>query len=771
MPYGMEYLGYGGSSLPAMQVNPVMAGITASNAMNEGQLQQSALISQQQAQQKESVLAPLAIQKAQQQSALDTADYNQKSLANIAQQTEQMDGTEADKAAYWDTQLKKQAEGGNDLAGQYVGNYNEDLPGRVAGTYGLGAGQKGTATATAPNPQMLAAFGQMTPQARQQVLAKQNAVIEGFNRVKTEQDFNNELQVARQQGIPVDSFINPSAPWTTNYAMIHNRIVNTLAPQRDALASIVASEATGMPLPAAPNKLQEVGGRLYSINPAGTAATPLTSPANKYTYESSTTTGGAPQVFNPETGAVSDVSGAGGLGGVGMAPGQSPFAGFAQQMMKAENSTGNPGAQNPLSSATGNGQFIDSTWLGMLNTVNPAIAKGLSTQQKLALRTDPAFATEMTEQYAQQNAVKLSQEGLPVTTASLALAHRFGAQGASEVLQTLQTKPDTPLSQIFPAKVIQANPGLANVTTGQYMQGLVNTFGNTTLGDANSVLTNPNGEPRSSNSKSILAQAGLSYPAFLAITGQLSKLSRDKATRNQALKEATDFANKNGVDVSTFGSQYQAYNTVLQQNVQRMNSTKIMENEILGTLQNLEPVANASSMGQFKAENLAKLWAGKQVNDPMVMQYSFQLGQLRSELAGYNAALQGRTGSAITDADNKEAEQIIMNGLSSKAAGGLQTAVQAATGKMGRVMQNSVSAANRAVWDLFGLGKQFDKAYNPAASGPGAAGAAPQGGQGNPAGNAPQGAGAPVHVQTPQEAMKLPRGTLFITPSGQMKVR
>ncbi len=217
------------------------------------------------------------------------------------------------------------------------------------------------------------------------------------------------------------------------------------------------------------------------------------------------------------------------------------------------------------------------------------------------------------------------------------------------------------------------------------------------------------------DSGSILKQTGLSLPAFMALTGKASSLPRDAATRNRAFAEAQAFANKRGVDVSTLTSQYQAYNETLNKNIQRVNQTKIMEGELAGTIDNLQPVADAAGAGRLKIANVAKIWAGQETNDPTTEQYAFQLNQLRSELAAYNGALQGRTGASLTQQDYAEAERVIKNGLSSKGAEGLRSAVSAATQKMGAVLAKNVDTARKGVWDLFGVGGNF-KPQAPSAS-------------------------------------------------------
>lgn len=213
------------------------------------------------------------------------------------------------------------------------------------------------------------------------------------------------------------------------------------------------------------------------------------------------------------------------------------------------------------------------------------------------------------------------------------------------------------------------------------------------------------------NSKSILAQTGLTMPGFLVLTGQASKLPRDKASRTRAFQEAENFANKAGVDVSTFASQYDANTETLQSNIKRANMTKVMEDELAGTIKTLKPVADAAKLGQLRVANVAKMFAGQEVNDPVIQNYRFNLNQLKTELAAYSAATQGRGGNSITMQDYHEAEQVIKDGLSSKGADGLNAAVHAATGKMNSVMARNIRSSNKAVWNLFGVGQNFDKLY------------------------------------------------------------
>lgn len=126
-------------------------------------------------------------------------------------------------------------------------------------------------------------------------------------------------------------------------------------------------------------------------------------------------------------------------------------------------SGGNPNATNPRSSASGLGQFIDSTWLDTIKAARPDIAQGKSDAELLALKTDPQLSREMTQAYADQNGKILAQAGHEVTPGSTYLAHFAGPQGAVSVLSA---DPTTPVSRLLKASAIEANPFLQGMTAG-----------------------------------------------------------------------------------------------------------------------------------------------------------------------------------------------------------------------------------------------------------------------------------------------------------------
>lgn len=109
-------------------------------------------------------------------------------------------------------------------------------------------------------------------------------------------------------------------------------------------------------------------------------------------------------------------------------------SGFVDRVVSAE-SNGVNTAKNPNSTATGPGQFIESTWLNLFRKYFPAEAANMGRDAILALRTDAEKSRALIDAYARENAATLKAAGVSVDEAALQLAHFLGPQGAINVLK------------------------------------------------------------------------------------------------------------------------------------------------------------------------------------------------------------------------------------------------------------------------------------------------------------------------------------------------
>lgn len=124
-------------------------------------------------------------------------------------------------------------------------------------------------------------------------------------------------------------------------------------------------------------------------------------------------------------------------------------------------SGGNPRAKNPLSTATGLGQFIESTWLSTLEKMKPGLIQKIGKEAALELRNDPVLSKQATEVYAAENRDMLTRRGFEPTEANIYLAHFAGPGGASALLGA---DPSASAAQILGPKVVKANPFLKDMS-------------------------------------------------------------------------------------------------------------------------------------------------------------------------------------------------------------------------------------------------------------------------------------------------------------------
>jgi len=119
--------------------------------------------------------------------------------------------------------------------------------------------------------------------------------------------------------------------------------------------------------------------------------------------------------------------------------------------------------KNPLSTATGLGQFIESTWVRMMKTYRPDLSQSLDRDSLLALRSDPTLSREMIANLARENKADLEAAGQVATAGRLYLAHFLGSQGA---ILVLQSDDNSPLDTLLGSSVMRANPFLTGRGVG-----------------------------------------------------------------------------------------------------------------------------------------------------------------------------------------------------------------------------------------------------------------------------------------------------------------
>lgn len=215
--------------------------------------------------------------------------------------------------------------------------------------------------------------------------------------------------------------------------------------------------------------------------------------------------------------------------------------------------------------------------------------------------------------------------------------------------------------------------------------------------------------------------AGISLQAFNYLTQGTASMSRmPVAQRNAIMKEANDWLNKNGIDISTFQSQYKAANTTLQQNIERENNVNTRGGEVTSTVDSLidaiKTDANAGDktetnitgvggMNSLRAQNVLDILAGNAVNNPFAETYSTQIGFLANDLAGYLAASRGAT--SPDDSDKRDAANMISKGMNTGSLDAFKTAVKNNVDKTAKVVSTQADSSKKQVWDLFGVGGQF----------------------------------------------------------------
>jgi hypothetical protein len=135
---------------------------------------------------------------------------------------------------------------------------------------------------------------------------------------------------------------------------------------------------------------------------------------------------------------------------------------ITQQIYRGEGTS-----KNPMSTATGPFQMIDSTFVGQFRKMYPDQAAGKSDREIIAMRT-PELSAQMGPALIQQNADFLAKRGITPDAGNVYLAHFFGPQGA---LNALRADPSTPAIDVVGKAAVDANPSiLRGKTIGEAVQ-------------------------------------------------------------------------------------------------------------------------------------------------------------------------------------------------------------------------------------------------------------------------------------------------------------
>ena len=142
----------------------------------------------------------------------------------------------------------------------------------------------------------------------------------------------------------------------------------------------------------------------------------------------------------------------------------------AERIITVE-SNNDPNAKNSRSSATGLGQFLNQTWLDLIRTYRPDLAKGRSESEILELRRDPKLAREITLRSVEQSAALLRRRGLPVNLGTIYLMHFAGSAGAAAILSAAENADAAlviasadPTGRTKRTQIVSANPFLERFT-------------------------------------------------------------------------------------------------------------------------------------------------------------------------------------------------------------------------------------------------------------------------------------------------------------------
>lgn len=209
------------------------------------------------------------------------------------------------------------------------------------------------------------------------------------------------------------------------------------------------------------------------------------------------------------------------------------------KILKQIESAGGKNIKNPLSSASGPYQFINSTFIETLKQI-PKYA-GLSNDELLALKDNATVADEAFEKFTSNNVEGLVKAGVAVNDLSKYMAHLLGVAGAIAVLKA---PPDTLVSKLLTPGAISANKSLlgGGITAGQATQNIQDFW------NRGARATNVPGTDTQLKDAQDTVEL---EKQILAINQDLTKSEAERAASIAALRKETELLNqakKDGLD-------------------------------------------------------------------------------------------------------------------------------------------------------------------------------------------------------------------------------
>lgn len=240
-------------------------------------------------------------------------------------------------------------------------------------------------------------------------------------------------------------------------------------------------------------------------------------------------------------------------------------------------SGGDPNAKNPNSSASGVGQFTDSTWLATVRKHRPDLA-GQSDAQLLQMKKDASLGKEMTTRLTEDNAKSLASAGHAVTAGNLYLAHFAGIGGANALLNAPD---DQSVASVLGPEVMKANGFLNGMSVGD-----IKAWAAKKMGGKTGPLNVPN-DPR---------YAGLSVDEIRSLSNQAdTAVNAERATAYASLKDSME----QGVATGSILSEAQIINSGLNGGdvATLLGKYRTAQNDSMSVAATLEAIAGQSWSG------------------------------------------------------------------------------------------------------------------------------------------------------------------------------